>query len=214
MRIGYRRGLALAAAMAAALMAVSQAPPVASVLAAAPRPTILGARADLALGTLTISGRGFGGVSDVALGGAPLAMSSVTDDTIVADLPPGVPPGSLLLTVGAGNRADSFAATIPATDIVTASGITIRSTASDVQIAAGTSLITVDPAGGITITSPGRISLDAHGELALRGNSVRIDSASTLRLAGASSIDVISSGNANVNAAGAMTIRGSLINLN
>ena len=213
MRIGHRRGLALAAAMAAVLMVAPPAPPASSAFAAAPRPTILGARADLGLGTLTISGRGFGGVSDVVLGGAPLAVSSVTDDTIVAALPPDVQPGSLLLIVGAGNRADTFVATIPATDIVTTAGITIRSTASDVQIAAGTSLITVDPAGGITITSPGRILLDAQGELALRGNSVRIDSASTLRLA-APSVDVSASGTANITAAATMTVTGALVRIN
>ena len=57
----------------------------------------------------------------MTLGGAPLAVASATAETIVAELPASLDPGSLLLTVALpqGNQSDRFALAIPATDIVT-----------------------------------------------------------------------------------------------
>ena len=213
--MGRRGSLGLMAVGAAAAILVTSQVPLARAIAAPARPTILGARADLALGTLTIDGRGFGSgpAPEVSLGGTRLTVSSSTDDTLVAGLPPGLAPGSLLLVVGQGSRSDTFAATIPATDIVTASGIEIRSTASDVQIVAGSSLITVDPAGGVHIQSNGAIDVDAGGALNLSGNSVHITSAGTLRLS-APSVDIAASGTANISASGTMNVTGSLIRLN
>lgn len=214
MTILRRAAPALAALALLAIAAGGHAP---SGLAAPGRAVILGATPDLAADTLTIHGRDLapgGEAPEVTLGGVALGVASATDDTVVAELPPGVAGRNHLLVVGSGNRSASAAVWIPGEGIVTRAGIRIESTESDVRVIAGSSRITVDPAGGIRIQASGPLALDSAGALTLRGSSVRIDSATTLRLGAAAAIDVVSSGTANVSAAGTVNVTGALIRLN
>ena len=213
MTILRRAALALAALALLAIAAGGHVPPG---FAAPARPVILGATPDLAADTLTIHGRDLapgGAAPEVTLGGIPLGVASATDDTVVAELPPGVAGRNHLLVVGSGNRSASAAIWIPGEGIVTRAGIRIESTESDVRVIAGSSRITVDPGGGIRILTSGPLAFDSAGALTLRGNTVRIDSATSLRLA-APAIDVVSSGNANLSAGGTMNVTGALIRLN
>ena len=210
------RRAALAAAAPCALLAVIAAGHVRTGLAAPRAATILSAVPDLAADTLTIHGRDLaagGGAPEVTLGGVALTVTSASDETIVAELPPGAAGRNHLLVVGSGNRAASAAIWVPGEGIVTRGGILIQSMESDVRIVAGSSRVTVDPSGGVRIESAGPLTIDAQGALNLRGSSVRIDAATSLRLA-APAIDVNASGTANVNAAGTMTVTGALVRIN
>lgn len=80
-------------------------------------PLILSATADLPGETLTIRGRGFGdALPAVHLGGADLAVLSSSPFEILAGLPPGLEPGSYLLTVRRAGRhgrgSDAFEVTL------------------------------------------------------------------------------------------------------
>jgi hypothetical protein len=212
MRIGNRRGLALAALALA--LAAGQYPAVQSVLAAPTRPVILGVRSDLVNDTITITGRDFGDAPSVTLGGTPLVVNSAGDGSIVAALPAGVSGMNHLLEVSAGNRSDQTTVWIPGEGILTRGPIVVESTESNVRIVAGGSRVTVDPAGGVRVESAGALTVDAGGALTLRGTSVRIDSATSIRLNAATSLDLTSNSTAKLASAGVMTVAGSVIRLN
>jgi hypothetical protein len=212
MRIGHRRGLATAALALA--FAAGQYPVVQSVLAAPTRPVILGVRSDLVNDTITITGRDFGDAPAVTLGATPLVVTSAGDASIVAELPAGVSGMNHLLAVAAGNRSDQTTIWIPGEGILTRGPIAVESTESNVRIVAGTSRVTVDPAGGVQIDSAGPLTLNAGGALTLRGTSVRIDSATSIRLNAATSLDLSSNATARLASGGVMTVTGSVIRLN
>jgi hypothetical protein len=228
MRVGYRRGVALAALALA--LAAGKDPAARTVLAAAARPAILGVRSDLVHDTITITGRGFGDAPEVALGGTPLVVTSAADTSIVAELPAGVSGMNHLLEVATGNRSDQTTIWIPGEGILTRGPIVVESTESSVRIQAGASRVIVDPAGGVRVESAGPLTVDAGGALTLRGSSVRIDSATSLRMTSGSTMDltagssatlhstagltVSSSGAATVSSAATMTINGALVRIN
>lgn len=192
-------------------------------LAAPPRPTILAAAPDLAAGTLTIHGHGLAGggtAPQVTLAGADLVVVSATDETVVAELPPGSAGRNHLLVVRSGNRSDSAAIWIPGEGIVTRGAIRIESTESDVRVIAGGSRVTVDPAGGIRIESTGPLDLRTSGALDLRGQSVTIRSATGLTLeaglgmtAKANTMDVEATSVMNLKAGGQMNLDAAVIDV-
>ena len=211
MNVLPRAGVAAAALVLLAVAAVRG--PVS--LAAPARPAILAVRANLVEDTVTITGTGFGQEAPpVSLGGVPLVVTSSSETELVAELPEGSAGANHRLVVGAHNRVDSADIWIPGEGIVTRGGIRIESTESDVRIVAGLSKVTVTPAGGIRIESNGPVALDSQGALTLRGNSVRIDSATSLKLNAGTSLEGAANGVADIRSSGAMTIRGSVINLN
>ena len=218
MGITASRATSVVVAAAFLLVAAAQAREAHPVAAAPSRLAILGARVDRDAGTLTITGRGLAAGSaapSVTLGGAPLVVSSASPDTIVAQLPASVEPGSLLLTVALpqGNQSDSFSLAIPATDIVTPAGIRIESTGSDVRIIAGTSRITVDPSGGVTIDTDD-LEVRAAGAIDMRGQSVDIQSATSMTLRAGTTLTVDGGAAANVRSQGQVEVRGSIVKLN
>ena len=108
---GWLMGLTLLALLLAGRPAVA-AP------GSPPQLVIVSAKADVAAGTLTIDGDSFGDSQPVvALNGMPLVVVSATPSEIVADLPPGLAPGTYLLTVSRGparTQFDSFDVTLGA----------------------------------------------------------------------------------------------------
>lgn len=64
----------------------------------------------------------------------------------------------------------------------TPGNVTIESQGGNVVIVAGTSKVTVHPAGGVTIQSNGNLSVEARGTLSLSGNAVNITSSSAITI--------------------------------
>jgi hypothetical protein len=80
--------------------------------AAIPDTTVVGAAVDHGANTVTISGTGFIGINGtgptVTLGLHRLVIQSATMDTIVAQLPAGIAPGSYLVTVKTGSGSNRY----------------------------------------------------------------------------------------------------------
>jgi hypothetical protein len=83
-----------------------------------PQLVIVSAKADTLAGTLAIDGSAFGdGTPVVTLNGMPIVVVTSTSSEIVATLPPGLDPGTYLLTVSRGpatTQFDSFNLTLGA----------------------------------------------------------------------------------------------------
>jgi hypothetical protein len=86
---------------------------------------------------------------------------------------------------------------LPDGGIVTATGITIRSISSNIQIIAGSSTITVDPTGGVTIQGS-KVQVTSSGDLNLRGDKVNITSDHDMTLTSGTTLSATAGGNATI----------------
>ena len=90
------------------LLLALAASPVLAAPGSPPQLVIVSASADVAAGTLTIVGTEFGDEPVVTLNATPLTVVTSTPSQIDATLPPGLAPGSYLLTVSRGPATTQF----------------------------------------------------------------------------------------------------------
>jgi uncharacterized Zn-binding protein involved in type VI secretion len=130
-----------------------------------PQLVIVSARADLAAGILTIDGDSFGDGQPVVTLNGMLVIESATASEIMADLPPGLAPGTYLLTVSRGPATLRSSAS---TEIQSGANTTIRSGAS-----------TEIQSGGSTNIEGAPVFLNGGGQPAARaGDTVQVNPAS------------------------------------
>ncbi|MCB0331299.1 MAG: hypothetical protein KDD70_16630 [Bdellovibrionales bacterium] len=99
-------------------------------------------------------------------------------------------------------------------ELITPSGIIIRSTADSVSILTDENSILMDPIGGITLSSSRDINISTIGALNLEGASVSVRSHTNTLIQSDISTDINSNVTSSVSAGAIMEIQGSLVKIN